>query len=90
MKVSAALLLGVLPAILAESIVVTYPKGTPDGVVEEAKKAITDAGGCITHTFTLLKGFSAQGATEAMINRISVETAEYRPTIEKDQEYTTQ
>ncbi|GAB1211065.1 hypothetical protein ATERTT37_000177 [Aspergillus terreus] len=55
MKVSAALLLGVLPAILAESIVVTYPKGTPDGVVEEAKKAITDAGGCITHTFTLLK-----------------------------------
>ncbi|KAL4898414.1 hypothetical protein BDV59DRAFT_166788 [Aspergillus ambiguus] len=90
MKVSAALLLGFVPAILAEAIVVTYPSGTPDQVVEDAKNAITSAGGCITHTFTLLKGFSAQQVNEAMINQISVETAEYKPTIEKDQEYTTQ
>ncbi|PWY78413.1 hypothetical protein BO94DRAFT_497593 [Aspergillus sclerotioniger CBS 115572] len=83
MKLLSATVLGLLPLALAESILVTFPSGTPDSVVDGAKKSIVDAGGQITHEYTLLKGFSAN-APEKAIQQMSTESAAYKPNIEKD------
>ncbi len=40
---------------LQKSVLITYPPETPDSVVNQAKKAIVDAGGVITHEYTLIK-----------------------------------
>ena len=34
------------------SIIVSYPEGTPDSVLSEAKSAIKSAGGMITHEYS--------------------------------------
>ncbi|PYH92018.1 hypothetical protein BO71DRAFT_296251, partial [Aspergillus ellipticus CBS 707.79] len=81
--------LGLLPLALANSILVTFPKGTPDSVVDNAKKSIVDAGGQITHEYTLIKGFSAN-APKAAIQQISTESAAYSPHIEEDMDVSTQ
>ncbi|KKA16783.1 hypothetical protein T310_9603 [Rasamsonia emersonii CBS 393.64] len=38
-----------------KSFVVTYPQDTPDSVLGQAKQAIKDAGGIITHEYHLIK-----------------------------------
>ncbi|KAL3477999.1 hypothetical protein BJX99DRAFT_225280 [Aspergillus californicus] len=82
---SAVIAFGLLPLALANSILVTYPKDTPDSVIESAKKSITEAGGTITHEYSLvIKGFAANAPQEA-IQQISTESAMYQPTIEQDQ-----
>lgn len=44
MKLSATVtVLGLLPLALAESILVTFPSGTPDSVVDQAKQSVKDA-----------------------------------------------
>jgi hypothetical protein len=49
--------LAVLPSALAasKSYIVWYDDATPDNIVEDAKKAIIDAGGSITHVYSLMK-----------------------------------
>ena len=37
-----------------KAIIVTYPKKTPKNIVTDAMKAITDAGGKITHEYQLI------------------------------------
>jgi hypothetical protein len=49
------LLSGVIAVDIQKSVIVTYPPETPDSVVIQAKKAIIDAGGMITHEYTLIK-----------------------------------
>lgn len=49
------LLSGVIAVDIQKSVLITYPKDTPDSVVNQAKKAIVDAGGLITHEYTLIK-----------------------------------
>lgn len=39
----ATFLIGLLPLAMARSIIVTYPKGTPKGVVDNGKQSIKDA-----------------------------------------------
>lgn len=39
----ATVLIGLLPLAMARSIIVTYPKGTPKGVVDNGKQSIKDA-----------------------------------------------
>ncbi|KKK13900.1 hypothetical protein P175DRAFT_0532284 [Aspergillus ochraceoroseus IBT 24754] len=79
-----ALFLGLLPQVIANSILVTYPKNTPDSVIEEAKESIRKAGGVITHEYSLvIKGFSAN-APDAAIQQISTQSGMYKPIIEQD------
>merc|ERR1712187_631017 len=57
---SGVVALGLLPLALANSILVTYPKDTPDAVIDSAKDSVKKAGGTITHEYSLvIKGFSA-------------------------------
>lgn len=53
------LLSGVIAVDIQKSVLVTYPPETPNSVVNQAKKAIVDAGGMITHEYTLIKYVSA-------------------------------
>ncbi|KUL85825.1 hypothetical protein ZTR_07336 [Talaromyces verruculosus] len=64
-------------------IVVSYPDNTPDSVLNEAKKAITDAGGWITHEFNLFKGFAAKASSSA-IETIQASSTNFLPVIEED------
>lgn len=44
MKLSrATVLIGLLPLAMAKSIIVYYPKGTPQSVIDNGKKHVTDA-----------------------------------------------
>ncbi|KAL4868220.1 hypothetical protein BDV12DRAFT_169958 [Aspergillus spectabilis] len=82
---SAVVALGLLPLAIANSILVTYPKNTPDSVIDDAKDSFRKAGGVITHEYSLvIKGFAATGPEEA-IQQISTKSAAYQPTIEQDQ-----
>ncbi|KAF7595148.1 hypothetical protein BBP40_007115 [Aspergillus hancockii] len=83
MKFLSAIILGCLPLAFANLIVVTYPKDTPPSVLKDAKNSVIKAGGKITHEFQFIKGFSAD-APESAVQRISVQSAKYNPTIEKD------
>jgi hypothetical protein len=38
-----------------KSVIISYPDATPDSVVDQAKSAIKDAGGIITHEYKLIK-----------------------------------
>jgi hypothetical protein len=38
-----------------KSVIVSYPMSTPDHIVEQAKQAIEDAGGQITHNYKFIK-----------------------------------
>ncbi|KAJ0423840.1 hypothetical protein BJY00DRAFT_277526 [Aspergillus carlsbadensis] len=81
----AGLALTLLPLALANSVLVTYPKNTPDSVIDEAKDSIRKAGGIITHEYSLvIKGFAADAPEEA-IQQVSTQSSLYKPTIEQDQ-----
>ena len=51
--------LGLIPAAIGiavqKPVVITYPEDTPNSVLDQAKQAIIDAGGIITHEYQLLK-----------------------------------
>ncbi len=49
------LLFGVLAVDLRKNVIVYYPDSTPNSVVDEAKRVITEAGGTITHEYNLIK-----------------------------------
>lgn len=49
------LVAGVVAVDIQKSVLITYPPETPDDVVSKAKDAIVDAGGVITHEYTLIK-----------------------------------
>ncbi|KAK6435640.1 hypothetical protein LTR95_008172 [Oleoguttula sp. CCFEE 5521] len=64
-------------------IVVSYPAGTPDYVIQEAIDAIKNAGGLITHEYKLIKGFAAKVSKEAVA---AVQSLKNGAIIEEDQE----
>ncbi|KAL1985552.1 hypothetical protein VTN96DRAFT_7772 [Rasamsonia emersonii] len=66
-----------------KSFVVTYPQDTPDSVLGQAKQAIKDAGGIITHEYHLIKGFAAKASANA-IKSVSTLSAAFNPVIEED------
>ncbi|KKZ59180.1 hypothetical protein EMCG_05427 [[Emmonsia] crescens] len=77
------------PAVLAgtepqKAVMVTYPKDTPNSVIEQAMQAVKDAGGTITHKFELIKGFAAT-APAAVLEAVSALSEAFRPWIEEDQ-----
>ncbi|KAL4767352.1 hypothetical protein BDW60DRAFT_200304 [Aspergillus nidulans var. acristatus] len=83
--ISPAVAACLLPLVLANSILVTYPKDTPDSVIESAKDSVRRNGGVITHEYSVvIKGFAATAPEEA-IQQISTQSTAYKPTIEQDQ-----
>lgn len=48
-----AVALAVTPA--QKSVIISYPDNTPNSVLEQAKAAIKEAGGIITHEYQIIK-----------------------------------
>jgi hypothetical protein len=46
---------GALAVDVQKAFIVSYPSDTPNKVVDQAKKAVLDAGGVITHEYHLIK-----------------------------------
>ncbi|KAG9243155.1 hypothetical protein BJ878DRAFT_512133 [Calycina marina] len=67
-----------------KNIIVSYPDETPDSVVEQAKQAIIDAGGLITHEYKLIKGFAAQSPAK-VLESVQTMGQQYNAVIEEDQ-----
>ncbi|PGG95628.1 hypothetical protein GX51_08196 [Blastomyces parvus] len=67
-----------------KAVLVSYPPDTPSSIIDDAIKAVQDAGGAITHRFELIKGFAAT-APAAALDMISTLSEKYRPSIEEDQ-----
>ncbi|GAB7366090.1 hypothetical protein MBLNU230_g7655t1 [Neophaeotheca triangularis] len=51
-----------------KSVIVSYDKDTPSSVMETAMEHIRQAGGVITHEYTIIKGFAADTSAEALEN----------------------
>jgi hypothetical protein len=64
------LLSGVIAVDIQKSVLITYPPETPDSVVNQAKKAIVDAGGMITHEYTLIKYAATLGILLLLLHGI--------------------
>ncbi|KAI6794209.1 hypothetical protein KC367_g6534 [Hortaea werneckii] len=67
MKLQITFLLIALFAVLSlaadsdRQVIVSYPKGTPQNIMDEAMEEIRKAGGMIEHEYSLIKGFVATG-----------------------------
>ncbi|KAI5456285.1 hypothetical protein BGZ63DRAFT_367057 [Mariannaea sp. PMI_226] len=81
--------LAVLPGVIAvdvtKSVIVWFEKdNTPASIINKAKKAITDAGGKITHVYDLIQGFSAL-APEESLEEVKIQCSSYEVRVEEDQ-----
>ncbi|KAK4228403.1 hypothetical protein QBC38DRAFT_475189 [Podospora fimiseda] len=76
---------GVIAVDIQKSVLISYPADTPDSIVTQAKKAIVEAGGIITHEYTLIKGFAAK-VGEKVLDSVSAWGEDYKVTIEEDEE----
>lgn len=81
-------------------VIVSYPKGTPDRIIEEAMEAVRKAvrppttaasafanssqGGLITHEYHLIKGFAARISDETLDLIQTMGEGEHAPTVEED------
>ncbi|KAF2826375.1 hypothetical protein CC86DRAFT_406651 [Ophiobolus disseminans] len=66
-----------------KSVIMSWPNGTPDSVVQTAKQAIIDAGGVITHEYNIIKGFACHGPA-SIFEKVSTMDANHKPEIEED------
>ncbi|KAM5345598.1 hypothetical protein ACJ41O_011459 [Fusarium nematophilum] len=81
--------LAVVPGALAvdqkkSAIVWFEDESTPDSIVNEAKQALIKAGGKITHTYTIIKGFSVI-APEKALELVQVSHTEHQIHVEQDE-----
>ncbi|ORY10565.1 hypothetical protein BCR34DRAFT_485403 [Clohesyomyces aquaticus] len=67
-----------------KSVIISYPGNTPQSVVDKAMDAIREAGGQITHTYTIIKGFACH-APAAVLEQVQAWGSEYNAVIEEDQ-----
>jgi hypothetical protein len=79
------LLSGAIAVDIRKSVLITYPPETPDSVVTQAKQAIIDDGGIVTHEYTLIKGFAAK-VGEKILGSVSAWGQQYQVLVEEDQE----
>ncbi|KAJ4289719.1 hypothetical protein N0V90_011049 [Kalmusia sp. IMI 367209] len=56
-------------------VIISFPKEAPDYLLDEAKQAVRNGKGTITHEYTIIKGFSAKvpGNLFAGIRALSTE-----------------
>ncbi|KAF1918020.1 hypothetical protein BDU57DRAFT_514556 [Ampelomyces quisqualis] len=66
-----------------KSVIMSWPKDTPDSVVEAAKQAIIDAKGTITHEYNFIKGFACTGPA-SVFDYVSAMNSKHAPLIEED------
>ncbi|KAG9195691.1 hypothetical protein G6011_00812 [Alternaria panax] len=71
------------------SVIISWPKDTPDEIVEQSKEAIRQAKGVITHEYNIIKGFAAQ-APASTLEMVSTLSDAYKCEIEEDGIVTTQ
>ncbi|KAB2105060.1 hypothetical protein AG0111_0g7062 [Alternaria gaisen] len=71
------------------SVIISWPKDTPDEIVEQSKEAIRQAKGVITHEYNIIKGFAAQAPASAL-EMVSTLSDVYKCEIEEDGIVTTQ
>ncbi|KAK0741762.1 hypothetical protein B0T21DRAFT_283691 [Apiosordaria backusii] len=76
---------GVIAVDIQKSVLISYPPETPDSIVDDAKKAIKDAGGIITHEYTLIKGFAAEVGGK-VLETVSAWGEQYKVSVEENQE----
>ncbi|KAJ5272844.1 hypothetical protein N7478_007969 [Penicillium angulare] len=80
MKFHFAAILALLPLALAakslKSVIVTFPKGTPSGVVQQAKDSLVAA-------MLFFSGFAAEAPVNAL-QTLSTASTQYKPEIEED------
>ncbi|MCJ1477355.1 hypothetical protein MMC13_006026 [Lambiella insularis] len=77
------LVLSASAALPKKQVIITYPNNTPDSVLDEAKVAITSAGGIITHEYELIRGFAVK-ASAKVLDKVNTLSKEFSPTIEED------
>lgn len=66
-----------------QQVLITYPADCPQSEIDKAMDVLREAGGVISHEFSLIKGFAASASTEA-IESIKALGGEFLPVIEKD------
>ncbi|KAF2478753.1 hypothetical protein BDY17DRAFT_328271 [Neohortaea acidophila] len=67
-----------------KAVVISYPKDTPQSVIDQAMEAIKKAGGIITHEYSIIKGFAAK-ATEQALETVQTLGQHNNVLIEQDQ-----
>ncbi|KAK0708968.1 hypothetical protein B0T26DRAFT_720017 [Lasiosphaeria miniovina] len=75
---------GVIAVDIQKSVIITYPGNTPDSVLDQARKAIVDSGGLITHEYQLIKGFAAK-VGDKVLESVSAWGKEYNAVVEEDE-----
>ncbi|KAB5585295.1 hypothetical protein GE09DRAFT_1209910 [Coniochaeta sp. 2T2.1] len=75
---------GALAVDVQKSVIVSYPADTPKSVVDQAKQAVRDGGGVVTHEYTLIVAFAAK-VGEKVLENIAAWGAPYQALIEEDQ-----
>ncbi|PHH61569.1 hypothetical protein CDD81_8150 [Ophiocordyceps australis] len=90
MKISALLAtaLAVAPSAWAagkmkSAIIMFEDAKTPDSVIQQAKNSVVQAGGKITHEYTLIKGFSVVAPEEAL-QTMKASNKDYGMRVEED------
>ncbi|KAF2753742.1 hypothetical protein EJ05DRAFT_514684 [Pseudovirgaria hyperparasitica] len=68
-----------------KTVIVTFPDNTPGHIMQQAKDAIVEAGGRITHEYRIIKGFSAL-TSDKVLQSVSTQSLEYMPVYEEDQQ----
>ncbi|KAF5027206.1 hypothetical protein F66182_694 [Fusarium sp. NRRL 66182] len=81
--------LAVVPSVLAvdqkkSAIVWFEDESTPDRIIEECKHALVEAGGKITHVYSIIKGFSVI-APEKALQLVQVNHEEHQIRVEEDE-----
>ncbi|KAF2660194.1 hypothetical protein K491DRAFT_552644, partial [Lophiostoma macrostomum CBS 122681] len=71
-----------------KAVIISYPSDTPNNVLDEAKDAITKAGGQITHEYNIIKGFACK-APAAVLEKVQVLSDQFAALIEEDGVVTT-
>ncbi|ORY64288.1 uncharacterized protein BCR38DRAFT_434661 [Pseudomassariella vexata] len=68
---------------IQKDIIITFPSGTADDIVNRAMVDIRKAGGMITHEYQLIKAFAAK-APQKVVESVTAWSAEYNAVIEED------
>ncbi|RVX66776.1 hypothetical protein B0A52_08969 [Exophiala mesophila] len=64
-------------------VVVSYPNDTPPSIVDKAIEEVRNAGGIVTHQYSLIKGFTAK-VSDAMIEKINTLSNDKYPAFVED------
>ncbi|KAA8620355.1 hypothetical protein PtrV1_07449 [Pyrenophora tritici-repentis] len=65
------------------SVIISWPKGTPNEIVQQGKDAIKKAGGVITHEYNIIQGFAATAPSTAL-EMVTALSDVYKCEIEED------